>query len=118
LTLESERSEPEPDLAVTPHDVARPYHPSTASLAIEVALSSRTYDLRVKARLYGFAGIDEYWVVDLRDRVVWVRREPQPGGAYGTRVKVGEGQQVQATALNLPPLDVAELMVAAHRSNA
>jgi Uma2 family endonuclease len=54
--------------------------PSSASLVIEVADSSRSYDLGVKARLYARAGIPDYWVVDPRkDRIV-VHREPSPPG--------------------------------------
>ena len=118
LTLEAAGSEPEPDLAVIERRVHRPYHPVSAVLVIEVSLSSLRYDLGSKARLYGSAGIEEYWVVDLRDRVVWVHRSPQPGGAYATRLKVGEGDRLQAAALTLPPLDVGELMAAAYRHGA
>jgi Uma2 family endonuclease len=116
LTLEAAGSEPEPDLSVIERTVHRPYHPASAVLVIEVSLTSLRYDLGAKARLYGAAGIEEYWVVDLHGRCVWVHRSPQPGGGFGTRAKVGEGQQVQATALALPPLAVSELMAAAHRS--
>jgi hypothetical protein len=41
-------SEPQPDIAVIPVDVERPFHPSTAALAIEVAHSSLRRDLEVR----------------------------------------------------------------------
>ena len=44
-------SEPEPDLMVIERDAPRPYHPATASLVIEVAVSSQGRDLRIKPRL-------------------------------------------------------------------
>jgi len=48
LTLEG--SEPEPDLAVIPRAAPRPYHPATAALVVEVAVSS------LKARSAAQAG--------------------------------------------------------------
>src|SRR5688572_19693815 len=40
-------SEPEPDVMVIEQDAPRPYHPATASLVVEVAVSSQGRDLRV-----------------------------------------------------------------------
>jgi Uma2 family endonuclease len=36
------------------------------------------YDRATKAALYAKAGIDEYWIVNLRDNQVEVHRQPQP----------------------------------------
>lgn len=44
--------------------------PSEVQLAIEVADSSLDRDLGVKSRLYGSAGIAEYWVIDANARCV------------------------------------------------
>lgn len=77
----SEISEPEPDVAVVPGS-PRDYrqHPRTALLAVEVSDSTRSFDLRRKAKLYAASsGIPEYWVVDLVDRVLYVMREPNNG---------------------------------------
>ncbi len=63
LTLEG--SEPEPDLAVIALEAPRPYHPSTATLIIEVASSSLRRDLDTKTELYARAGVPEYWVLAL-----------------------------------------------------
>ena len=75
----SELSEPEPDfMVVEPSAGYRAAHPTTATLVIEVAHSSRPVDLGLKAALYAAAGIPDYWVVDLtRDEIVVHR---QPGG--------------------------------------
>src|SRR3954452_19453607 len=43
-------SEPEPDLTVIDRTVHRPYHPATAVLVVEIAVSSQRRDLRVKPR--------------------------------------------------------------------
>jgi len=74
-------SEPEPDLVVlrgTPRDSISA-HPSTAALVIEIADSSLRFDRIVKARVYATAGIADYWIVNVRDRVVEVYREPIRG---------------------------------------
>ena len=107
-------SEPEPDLVVIPLDAPRPYHPGTATLAIEVAVSSRDRDLRQKPVLYAQAGIDEYWVVDLDAGLVVVHRNPKDEG-YEAITEVPADGAVQAQALELPRLDVAELLTAARR---
>jgi Uma2 family endonuclease len=75
-----DHSEPEPDVAVVA-GAARDYvaaHPSTAALVVEVADSSLRLDRRFKAAIYARAGLPEYWIVNLVDRVLEVHREPQP----------------------------------------
>ncbi len=75
----SDDSEPEPDLAVvrgSPRDVVRA-HPTTAVLVVEIADSSLDFDRRQKARLYARSGVPEYWIENLRDRVLEVLRDPR-----------------------------------------
>src|SRR5262245_47654650 len=77
-----EHSEPEPDVAVVagaPEDYL-PAHPSTAALVVEVADASLRPDRRFKAALYARAGLPEYWIVNLPDRVV----EVTPGSSSPT----------------------------------
>jgi len=112
LTLSG--SEPEPDLAVIPSDAPRPYHPATAALVIEVAMSSQDRDLRQKPALYARAGITEYWVVDLDAGVVVVRRNPTDTG-YQAIAEIPADGSIDAQALALPRLEVAELLAAARR---
>ncbi len=104
-------SEPEPDLVVRERDTPKPYHPSSAVLVIEVAVSSLAVDLAVKAPLYASAGIAEYWVLDLDGRRVIAHREPGPGG-YGERLEVPADEQLASTALPLPPLRVTDALAA------
>jgi len=71
-------SEPEPDLAVV-RGSSRDYtrrHPTAddVALIIEVSDSSVSRD-RVKARIYAKAGILQYWIVNLVDRVIEVFTE-------------------------------------------
>ncbi len=45
-------------------------------LAIEVAVSSLSYDRALKARLYARYGVPELWVIDANERTAWVHRGP------------------------------------------
>jgi len=75
-----EESEPEPDLAVVPGRPAdyRTAHPAHPVLAIEVAESSLSFDREQKGSLYARGRIDDYWIVNLVDRVLEVYRDPEP----------------------------------------
>jgi Uma2 family endonuclease len=73
-----DRSEPEPDVVVVPGEI-RDYlaaHPSTPVLVVEVADTSLQLDRFRKGSLYARAGIADYWIVNLIDRVLEVYREP------------------------------------------
>lgn len=73
-----ERSEPEPDIVVVPGRI-RDYldeHPSRPVLIVEVAQTSLALDRQRKGGLYARAGIADYWVVNLKDEVLEVYREP------------------------------------------
>ena len=70
-------SEPEPDIAVVPGS-RRDHlqHPSHPALIVEVADSSLPFDRSEKASLYARAGIEDYWILNLVDRVLEVYRRP------------------------------------------
>jgi Uma2 family endonuclease len=94
--------DPEPDLAVVR---ARPdhyenAHPTAADalLVIEVADSSRRYDIGQKALWYAEAGIPEYWMVDLTRDGVIVHREPS-AGAYRDVRMYGRGESWTSAVL-------------------
>jgi Uma2 family endonuclease len=77
INLDDE-SAPEPDIAVVRGSLAdyRHAHPARPALIIEVAESSLRFDRVEKGSLYARAGIVDYWIVNLIDRVVEVYREP------------------------------------------
>ncbi len=81
----SERSEPEPDLMLTQHQVGsyRDRHPGAADvmLLIEVSDSSLRYDRGIKLPLYARHGVPEVWIVDLENNLVRFYRRPA-GDAY------------------------------------
>lgn len=75
-----EQSEPEPDVAVARGSV-RDYsreHPARPVLVVEVALSSLALDRDHKGSLYARAQLEDYWIVNLVDRVLEVYRAPIP----------------------------------------
>jgi len=73
-------NEPEPDVCVVVGSI-RDYegsHPRVAALVVEIADASVRFDRQVKASLYASAGIPEYWIVNVADRVIEVHRDPAP----------------------------------------
>lgn len=105
-------SEPEPDVAVIALDAPRPYHPATATLVIEVAVSSQRRDLGVKPALYAAAGVPEYWVLDLDRRRLVVHRQPR-AGEYAEVTELGDSGRCAGDALALPELVIADVLAAA-----
>ena len=82
VSLDDE-SEPEPDVAVT-HGARRSYsrqHPSRPALVVEVAESRLAFDREHKGSLYARARLEDYWLVNLVDRVLEVYRRPVPDPA-------------------------------------
>jgi Uma2 family endonuclease len=72
-------SEPQPDIYVTDPEPSWNAKPSRAYLVIEVAQSSLEYDRGEKAALYAQSAVEEYWIVDLENMLVEVRREARDG---------------------------------------
>ncbi len=75
-------SAPEPDLAWVRRRSYRRARPKGADvlLLVEVADSSLEFDRGPKASLYASARIADYWIVNVRQRCVEVRREPTDDG--------------------------------------
>ncbi len=102
-----EDSEPEPDVALVRGARVdfRQRHPARPALAIEVADASVAFDRENKGSLYARAGIEDYWIVNLVDRVVEVYREPRPdptaphGWRYQTTARLGPPATVSPLAL-------------------
>jgi Uma2 family endonuclease len=92
-----EHDEPEPDLAVVkgqPVDYLQGHPvPDDVCLVVEVADSTLRFDRKVKSRAYGGAGISEYWIVNLRERLLEVYTEPS-GDGYGLVTLLGEDEAV------------------------
>ena len=98
-------SAPEPDVAwVARRDYSRA-RPVAADvlLVIEVAESSLAYDGGEKADLYAAAGIADYWVVNLVERTIEVRRKPADSGFRSLQTHAGDDE--------LRPLALPEIVL-------
>jgi Uma2 family endonuclease len=117
IALDDE-SEPEPDVSVVagPLADADPALPSRALLIVEVSDSSLALDRTEKASLYARAGITDYWILNLAERVLEVHREPTIGSTdpYGWRFRLihrlGAGDIVSPLAAPRSQIPVARLI--------
>ena len=114
----SDFCELEPDVAVV-RGSARDYaaaHPQTAVLVAEVADSSLVVDRSTKASLYARAGIAEYWILNLPDRMLEVHRDPalmseQPlGHQYRSVLRLSTDQSVSPLGAPQAVIPVSELL--------
>jgi Uma2 family endonuclease len=104
-------SQPQPDLAWVQVRSYSDRHPLPAEvlLLIEVADSSLDFDCGEKAELYAAAGIQDYWVVSLPERLVHIYRRPTDG-AYADHRTAGRGEEIAPLADPRYKLSVAELL--------
>lgn len=88
-------SVPQPDLVWIRRGNYRRKRPSAADvlLLIEVADSSLSQDRGRKARIYAEVGLADYWIVNLRDETIEVRRDPE-GGAYRSLKTYHPGESI------------------------
>ncbi len=117
-----ERNEPEPDIAVvigTPDDY-EDAHPTTAVLIVEISDTTLQYDRGLKASLYARAGIAEYWIINLIERLLEVHRSPalvrgRPlGYGYQDIARLDETQSVSALAAPHVSIAVSDLLPRRH----
>jgi Uma2 family endonuclease len=86
-------------------------HPETALLVVEVADSSLQQDRLTKSAIYAAAAIPEYWIVNLRGRVLEVMRDPDPARARYREVLTPRGdERVELVALPGVFVAVADLL--------
>jgi Uma2 family endonuclease len=111
-------SAPEPDIALV-RGVRADYgrsHPARPALVIEVAESSLAFDRTQKGSLYARAGIADYWIVNLVDRVLEIYREPgvDADAPYGWRFmsvqRLMPSEAAAALAVPIEPFPVAALL--------
>ena len=109
----NKRSEPEPDIAVIQGNMEDylTEHPTTAGLIVEVADRTLRYDCTLKASLYAKAGIQDYWVLNLKKHQLEIFRRPIPdseakhGFSYGDHHISIEGETV--SPLIKPDVEIA-----------
>ena len=113
-----EESEPEPDVAVTAGEPRQflTSHPRRPVLVVEVADSSLAFDRKEKGSLYARAQVPEYWIVNLKDRVLEVYRQPHPdasvpyGWAYRSVQSLAATEYVTPSAAPAARIAVASLV--------
>lgn len=93
ITLKN--SEPEPDIAVvhlpdTNYLNRHPY-PEDIYWLIEISHTTLEDDLNRKKRVYASAGINEYWIIDLKNNELIVFRNPS-GNDYKSKDTFNEGE--------------------------
>ncbi len=112
------RSEPEPDVYVVP-GAPRDYlreHPTRPVLVVEVAHSRLRFARTRKAAIYARARVEDYWILNLVDRVLEVHHEPvrldAPGGRWGYRSieTLGADETVSSLAASGASISVAGLL--------
>lgn len=99
LPLKIDRfSEPEPDVFVVRiesgslDDLSKATALLGTQLVIEVSDTTLREDRTTKARLYAQAGIIEYWIVNVADRQLEVRRNPSAKGYSETTILKADGE--------------------------
>jgi len=109
-------SEPEPDIAVVrgPDSRYRDHHPSTGEilLIVEIADSSVLKDRR-KVALYSSIHVPEYWIVNLQDRSVEVREQPNDvARSYAaTRTyRVGDSIGIRVNGQSIASVAVSDIL--------
>jgi len=111
-----EDSEPEPDVAVVAGE-PRAFvsaHPTSALLVVEVSDTTLAFDRATKGGLYARAQVQEYWIVNLRDQVLEVHREPAPmaeqpvGHQYRSVVRLTDADEITplAASASIPVADL------------
>jgi hypothetical protein len=112
-----EVSEPEPDAAVVPgsyRDYAR-QHPSRPALVVEISDATLASDRR-KRGLYARALVEEFWILNLRDRVLEVYRRPTASSAsrfgwtYGDACILSAGESIAPLAASDAIVHIADLL--------
>lgn len=94
----SKIDEPEPDVAVVEGSIRgfTVAHPTNAVLLVEVAFTSLRFDRTKKMRLYAENRIQDYWIVNLKQRRLEVFRQPinvEGGGFdYAEKLVLGEDE--------------------------
>ena len=88
--------------------------PENTALVLEVSESSLVHDRTVKAPAYARSGIQEYWILNLRQRQPEIRRDPGPVGAdeFGYRFLQPVMVDGEAAPLEAPdrPIQILDML--------
>jgi Uma2 family endonuclease len=94
-----QHSAPEPDLILTSEpDGEGPVPIESVRLLIEISDTTHHSDLKVKAGLYAENGVPEYWVVDLKKKLIHRMFAPDADG-YARRDKTKLGERIESATI-------------------
>jgi len=105
-------SEPEPHIAIVvggDEDYMHA-HPGTAALAVEVAVTTLEGD-RAMAEIYAEAGVQEYWIIVPRERLIEVYLHPE-GSRYREMRTFTRDEEITSQSVPGLRLALAELFAA------
>ena len=86
-------------------------HPVKALLVVEISESSLPHDRLTKSRIYARAGIPEYWIVNLRDNCLEVRREPDADNrVFASMQRFGAGEVIELVGIPGARVAVSDLL--------
>jgi Uma2 family endonuclease len=113
ITLQPD-SEPEPDIAIVrldPNEYAD-HHPSVEEIfwAIEIADTTLRKDRDRKASIYARAGIPEYWVLDIKNRIAYIFRDPIDG-EYRSKQRLTPNDSLRPLAFPFLEISLSELFL-------
>jgi len=112
----SKMDEPEPDVAVVDGSILdyAEGHPKTARLLVEVSDSSLRLDRTRKRDLYAENGVQEYWILNLKQRCLEVHRHPvndvNVGFTYTKTFVVEENDFVAPLAMQKSKVKVLDML--------
>ncbi len=110
IGIDAFESQPQPDLVWLirkDYSRARPT-PADVLLLVEVSDSTLKKDQGRKSRLYAKAGIRDYWIINIQNQTIEVRREPL-GGKYQSLTVYHVGENVHPLAFPDVALAVGRL---------
>jgi len=112
----SKTNEPEPDVAIIKGSVRdfSTSHPKIAELIVEVSDTTLRYDRTVKAGLYAQNKIQDYWILNLKNRSLEVYRQPKKDKKLGfiyTEIQIlTEDDAVSPLAAPAAKIKIADLL--------
>lgn len=112
----SEITEPEPDVAIVKGEIKDfiQTHPKTAELIIEVSDATFRYDRTKKMNLYAENEIQEYWILNVKNRSLEVYRRPIRDEGLGfiyTEIQIfTEKDSVSPLAAPAAKIKIADLL--------
>ena len=116
VTLSNMESEPEPDIVLAQRKTYDENHPNAGEilLLVEVSDSTLAKDRGLKARIYASESVQEYWIVNLVDRLLEIYQNPQiladGQGTYLSKQTLYGTKSVAPLAFPDCMIDVSEVL--------